>query len=79
MLLLYQSITSYTFVVLALFFSFTSPAFRQLNAAELWDPESVNAKAAVASRNRESFRSNLIFGGIMMALLLWLLWREYAL
>ena len=50
--------------------------FRQVNAGKLWDPRSPEARDAAAKRRRESSRTNLIVGAIVVAVLLWTLWQE---
>ena len=50
--------------------------FRQANRPHLWSQHSLEAQSADAKRRRDSSRTNLIIGAIVVAILLWSLWRE---
>jgi hypothetical protein len=50
--------------------------FRQANQPHLWSQHSLEAQSAAAQRQRDSSRTNLIVGTIVVAFLLWSLWRE---
>lgn len=58
-------------------FYFRSPLyaaqFRQLNAAQLWDPQSPAAKSAATQRRKDSNSNTWIVGSIVAALVLWLI------
>jgi hypothetical protein len=50
--------------------------FREANTAELWTPTGAEAQAASTARSRQSFKTNLVVGAIVVAILLWTLWQK---
>lgn len=63
-------------------FQFRSPRyaelFRQANGTELWNPHSAEAQSAATQRRRKTFKTNLVIGAIIVAILLWKLWDSFA-
>ena len=61
-------------------FQFRSQAyatlFREANLPYLWNQHNVMAKTAAAKRERDSSRTNLVVGVIVVVILLWFLWRD---
>jgi hypothetical protein len=51
--------------------------FREANLPYLWNQHNPMAKSAAAKRDRDSSRTNLFVGTIVVAVLLWSLWREH--
>ena len=51
-------------------------AFRQANSHQLWNPLSSAAKSAAKKRNQVSSKSAWIIGSILLACVLYLIWRD---
>lgn len=58
-------------------FEFRSEAyaelFRQANEGQLWSRQSREARGAAAQRKEKSFRTNLIVGAVVLAIVVWML------
>ncbi len=51
-------------------------AFRQANSHQLWNPQSPAAKSAAKKRNRVSHKSAWIMGAILLAFVLYMIWKD---